>query len=249
MRDDHVMQTRSEQIHDRSREDTDEEDHHRQRDQREGLQRRRVGQPRSTSYSAAQRTSAAASRAGSLPSARRRTPRESSGSAAARRSPVKTDTPRRSRSGLAGRARRNRRSRRATSAWAYACRCRRRRQCRGYAPCRRARRRQKKSMPVIVPWVNICSAAPVSAASRKSEVRGARVPRQRLRRGSRSRDAEQHVAHVADAGVGDHLLHVLLHHRGARAPQDVDRGEDAEQWSRTPVAPIGTKPRQMRIRP
>ena len=57
-----------------------------------------------------------------------------------------------------------------------------------------------------------------------------------------------HVAHVADAGVGDHLLHVALHHRGARAPQDVDGGDDAEP-GRNGFAPCGTKPKQMRIRP
>ena len=61
-----------------------------------------------------------------------------------------------------------------------------------------------------MPWENICSTAP----AKTHRVQGG--------------DAHEHVAHVADAGIADDVLEVVLGQRGDRAVDDVHRAEADE---------------------
>ena len=79
-------------------------------------------------------------------------------------------------------------------------------------------------MPVIVPWLNICSTAPFKSL------------------GGEARHAEHDVAHMADAGVGDELFQIFLRHGAERAVDNIPRAQRAEK----PVGEIGGRHRQHR---
>jgi hypothetical protein len=79
------------------------------------------------------------------------------------------------------------------------------------------------SSPAMMPCENICSTAPLKAD------------------GVERRQAEQHKAHVAHAGIADDKFEVALHQRHARAINDADDGQRGNRPA-TFARLRGTKP-------